>query len=283
MISHPNIDPVAFQVFGLPVHWYGLMYLFGFWFAFIIGQRLLKRPMFSSLSNMDLSNLIIAASVGVIIGGRLGYMMFYSAGYYYDNPIKILYVWKGGMSFHGGLLGAISGVAIYARTLKLPILRLMDFCALLTPPGLGLGRIGNFINGELPGRITSPDLPWAMIFKYPDSLPRHPSQIYQAFLEGVVLLIIVYVASRYKRHAGWLAGVAFMSYGVLRFMAEFFREPDAHLGFIFKFFSMGQLLSLPMIFLGLILIFRQQIFSTSRTHSEYNASTVDSRSIKKDK
>ena len=261
MIIYPNIDPVAFNVFGFSVHWYGLMYFFGFLFAAIAGRRLLKRPMFSSLRDVDMSDFIAASVMGVVWGGRLGYVLFYNPGYYFDNPAEIIKVWKGGMSFHGGLLGGIVGISLYARIMKLSLLRLLDLGALLVPPGLGLGRIGNFIGGELPGRVASPDLPWAMVFQYPDSLPRHPSQLYQAFLEGVVLMVIVYMVARHRRKAGWLAGVGFMSYGILRFGAEFFREPDAHLGFVFLNFSMGQLLSAPMLLIGVILIFRHQLFS----------------------
>lgn len=261
MIVYPNIDPVAFNVFGFSVHWYGLMYFFGFLFAVIVGRRLLERPMFSSLRDVEMSDLIAVSAMGVVLGGRLGYVLFYNPGYYFDNPAEIMKVWKGGMSFHGGLLGGIIGISLYARVMRLSLLRLLDLGALLAPPGLGLGRIGNFIGGELPGRMASPDLPWAMVFQYPDSLPRHPSQLYQAFLEGVVLMVIVYIVARHRRKAGWLAGVGFISYGILRFGAEFFREPDAHLGFVFLNFSMGQLLSAPMLLIGVVLIFRNQLFS----------------------
>lgn len=291
MIIHPHPDPVAFEVFGFGVRWYGLMYLTALGIAWGIGHRLLRRPSFSSLRGIILEDLVVAAAIGVIIGGRLGYVLFYNPAYYAQNPLEILYLWNGGMSFHGGLLGVIVSLWILARlhaidfdviaqdknndlgklneedkrvlktvtNRQIIFLRLVDLAAVLTPPGLALGRLGNFINAELPGRVTSPDLPWAMSFGIPDYLPRHPSQLYQMFLEGFLLAALLLWLARTPRPPGWLAGFFLLAYGAGRFLTEFFREPDAHLGAIAAGLTMGQLLCLPMMLIGIALINHQRL------------------------
>ncbi|MGI9337085.1 MAG: prolipoprotein diacylglyceryl transferase, partial [Gammaproteobacteria bacterium] len=255
MLVYPDIDPIAFRAFGFPVRWYGLMYLFALGLALAWGRRALARkPMFADAGIAQIVDFVTAAALGVIIGGRLGYALLYKAGDYVHDPLSVLYLWQGGMSFHGGLVGAIVAVAIYARRARAPFLRLTDLAVLLAPPGLGLGRIGNFIGGELPGRIASADLPWAMIYGHIDNMPRHPSQLYQAFLEGVVLTILMVLLSRKWRPAGWLSAMFLISYGALRFISEFFREPDAHLGLQLFDLSRGQWLCVPMIIVGALML-----------------------------
>ena len=280
MLVHPHPDPVAFAIFGFDVHWYGLMYLAGFIIAWIVGQRLLRYNSFAALRGIYLEDFVTASALGVVIGGRLGYVFFYNPSYYLQNPHEIIYLWEGGMSFHGGFLGVIIALFILAKIHALPLwaheknadpalqsvtstkhtfLRLFDFAAVLTPPGLGLGRLANFINAELPGRIASADLPWAMVFGYPDNQPRHPSQLYQMFLEGFVLAALMMWLVRRPHPPGWLAGAFVTAYAVVRFLAEFFREPDSHLGFLAFNLSMGQLLSLPMLLIGLAMMYRLQL------------------------
>lgn len=254
MIPYPDIDPLAFSVFGWPVRWYGLMYLTAFISAFILGQRFLRRPTFTDLRAMSMDELLLAGMIGVIVGGRLGYVLFYQPAFYADDPLSAVFIWKGGMSFHGGLLGVIIAVSLYARNRKLPFLRLMDFAALLAPVGLGLGRVGNFINAELPGRAASSDLPWSMVFPG-DVIARHPSSLYQAFLEGVVLFTVLQFFARRRRAPGFLSAVFLVGYGLARMFSELFREPDAHLGYLIGGLSMGQLLSLPMMLVGIALLY----------------------------
>ncbi len=252
MVVYPDIDPVAVRVFGFPVHWYGLMYLLGLGLAAAAGRRALARTaMFADAGGVRIMDFVTAAALGVIAGGRLGYVVFYKFADYMREPLSVFYLWQGGMSFHGGLIGAVLAMAVYARLARAPFLRLTDLAALLAPPGLGLGRVGNFIGGELPGRVASEDLPWAMVFRHIDDLPRHPSQLYQAFLEGFVLTVLMhYFAGRGRRRPGWLSAMFLICYGGLRFFSEFFREPDAHLGLLLFGLSRGQWLSLPMIALG---------------------------------
>lgn len=281
MFIHPHPNPVAFEVFGFGVHWYGLMYLAGFIIAWFIGRRLLRYDWFSPLRGIYLEDFITASALGVVIGGRLGYALFYNPAYYFQHPIEVFYLWEGGMSFHGGLIGVIVALLVVAKLHALPawaheeqktdaalqsvtstkhtFLRLFDFAAVLTPPGLGLGRLANFINAELPGRVASAELPWAVVFGYPDNLPRHPSPLYQMLLEGGVIAVLMLWLVRRPHPPGWLAGVFLSAYAVARFGIEFFREPDAHLGLLFINLSMGQLLSLPMLLIGLAMIYRLQL------------------------
>ena len=271
MVTHPHPDPVAFEVFGFGVHWYGLMYLLGFVVAWYLAGRQVRKRMFAAVADIGLDNLIAAAAFGVILGGRLGYVLFYKPAHYFGNPVEILQMWEGGMSFHGGLLGVVASLWVVARAARrsLPaavgerhlFLRLLDFAAIITPPGLGLGRLGNFINAELPGRVSDGGYFWLFNFGFPDSEPRHPSQLYQLAFEGVFLLVLMLWLARRPRAAGWLAGVFVFAYGCGRFGIEFFREPDRHLGLLAWGLSAGQWLSLPMLVLGLALMYRERLAS----------------------
>lgn len=254
MIVHPGIDPVAFSIGPLSVHWYGLMYLAGFVAGYWLGVVRARRPG-SGWKTEEVGDLLFYIAIGVILGGRLGYAVFYNAGYYLDNPLQILQIWSGGMSFHGGLLGVIAAMAWYAYKTRRRFFQVADFVAPLTPLGLLAGRIGNFINQELWGRPT--ELPWAMVFPAtdPSGLPRHPSMLYEAMLEGVVLFIVLWWYSRRPRRVGRVSGLFLACYGVFRFGVEFVREPDPHIGYLaFDWLTMGQVLSLPMVVLGLMLL-----------------------------
>ncbi|MDT8444244.1 MAG: prolipoprotein diacylglyceryl transferase [Desulfuromonadales bacterium] len=248
MLTFPEIDPVIFRIGPLSVRWYGLMYLLGFGAAYLLIRHL------SRLRNLDLSrdgvsDLLFYGVLGVVLGGRLGYVLFYNPLQYLSRPLEVFAVWQGGMSFHGGLLGVIIAVVVFCRRRKLPILLTGDILATSATIGLGLGRIGNFINGELWGRTT--DLPWGMIFPGGGPLPRHPSQLYEAALEGLLLFIILYSLHRLRVAEGIPFFCFFIGYGLFRFLIEFVRQPDAHLGFLWGGATMGQLLSLPMILFGL--------------------------------
>ena len=253
MFVHPHINPVAFSIGPLEVHWYGLMYLAGFLMALYLGRyRIRNRPeMGWQYSDMD--DLLFYGVLGVVLGGRLGYVLFYQPGFYLSHPWQILHVWQGGMSFHGGLLGVLIAMAVYAHKHNRKWLALMDFIAPLVPLGLGAGRLGNFINGELPGRVT--DVPWAMIFPDTDNLPRHPSQLYEFALEGIVLFIILWLYSSKPRAAGKVSALFLIGYGTARFLVEFTRAPDPFLGYLALGLTMGQWLSIPMILIGLIMFF----------------------------
>jgi phosphatidylglycerol:prolipoprotein diacylglycerol transferase len=251
MWLHPNIDPIAFSIGPLAVRWYGLMYLAGFAAAWWLGTRRIARG-HAPLTREQFDYLIFFGMIGVILGGRLGYVLFYKPGYYAAHPLEIVAVWQGGMSFHGGLLGVALAMAWIARRWRMDFLRLMDFLAPLTPLGLAAGRIANFINGELWGRVT--DVPWAMVFRGAGDAPRHPSQLYQAALEGLALFVILWWFSSRPRPRGHVSALFLIGYGVFRFIVEFTREPDAHLGLLALGLTMGQWLSVPMILLGVWLI-----------------------------
>lgn len=249
MLPYPNIDPVVVSLGPLQVHWYGLMYLVGIGGAWwLAGLRLARFD--PTWSREKLSDLVFWVALGVIVGGRLGYVLFYDLAAYLADPTLILQVWKGGMSFHGGLLGVLLCSAWFARRNGKGFFALMDFIAPFVPIGLGAGRIGNFINGELWGKAT--DLPWAMVFPTdPSQLPRHPSQLYQFALEGVALFAILWLYSRKPRPTMAVTGLFGLCYGVFRFAVEFVRVPDAQLGYLaFGWLTMGQLLCLPMILGG---------------------------------
>lgn len=253
MLLHPSINPVALQLGPLAVHWYGLTYLAAFGLFMALGLRRLRHQPFASLtgklawSRQDVEDILFLGVMGVVVGGRLGYCLFYKPAYYLVHPLEVLAVWQGGMSFHGGMLGVIAAMVWFARSRGKPWLQVADFVAPCVPTGLAAGRVGNFINGELWGRLCSPDLPWGMVFRGAGELPRHPSQIYQFLLEGLLLFVILWLYARQPRPRGSVAAMFLLGYGMFRFVAEFFREPDAHLGVLSLGMSMGQWLCLPMI------------------------------------
>ncbi len=252
MLIHPQIDPVALQFGPIAVHWYGLMYLLAFGLFLLLGRwRIVNQP-WTAWSPKMLDDVLFYGVLGVILGGRLGYILFYKPGDYLAHPLDILKVWEGGMSFHGGFLGVILAMALFAHRRKLRWLSVTDFIAPLVPLGLAAGRLGNFINGELWGRPT--DLPWGMVFRYADALPRHPSQLYQLAGEGLLLFAIVWIFAKKSRPLGAISAVFLIGYGTLRFLAEFTREPDSFLGLPGFGLSMGQWLSLPMIVAGFIML-----------------------------
>ncbi|PID42979.1 MAG: prolipoprotein diacylglyceryl transferase [Proteobacteria bacterium] len=249
MLKYPQIDPVALSLGPVKIHWYGLTYLVGFAGAWYLGTRRAARAT-SPIRPEQMGDLIFYSALGVVLGGRFGYVFFYNFDRFLADPAWALKVWEGGMSFHGGLLGVILAMLWYARKLNTTFFQLTDFVAPLVPIGLGMGRIGNFIGGELWGRAT--DVPWAMVFPRADDLARHPSQLYQFALEGVALFCILWWYSAKDRPKMAVSGMFLLWYGIFRFVVEFVREPDAHLSFIaFEWLTMGQLLSLPMIFAGI--------------------------------
>ena len=254
MIVHPDFDPVAVSIGPLAIHWYGLMYLAGFIAGGLLG-RARAAQVGSGWRPDEVMDLVFYIAVGVIVGGRLGYVLFYNPLFYLARPLDIFALWDGGMSFHGGLLGVLGAVWLYARKTRRDFLRVGDFLAPLCVPGLGFGRLGNFINQELWGRAT--DLPWAVLFHTIPDTPRHPSQLYEFALEGVALFIILWIYSSRPRAPGRVSGLFLLGYGIFRFIVEFFREPDAHLGPVaLDWVTLGQLLSVPMVLLGLYLLLR---------------------------
>jgi phosphatidylglycerol:prolipoprotein diacylglycerol transferase len=250
-IPYPQINPVFFELGPLQFRWYGLMYLLGLTGAyFLIKARASVKGL--PLSRDQIYDMVIWAALGVFLGGRLGYTLFYNLPYYLQHPTKIIAVWEGGMSFHGGLLGTIIALLCYSRRQRLSAYTIADLAAGAAPIGLGFGRIGNFINGELFGRAT--DVEWCMVFPGGGPACRHPSQIYEAILEGPLLLIILSLIGKKPTPPGTTFWTFIAGYGLCRFIVEFFREPDAHLGLIVGSFSMGQLLSLPMVILGAFML-----------------------------
>ena len=268
MLNYPNIDPVAIHIGPLSLHWYGLMYLFGFaiawwlaWWRAGSGRYSIKRE--------QVGDLVFYAAIGVIIGGRCGYVFFYDFNQFLTDPLWLFKIWQGGMSFHGGLLGVIVALWLYSRRIHVATGALLDFVAPLTPIGLGLGRLGNFIGQELWGRETT--VAWGMVFPAdPQALVRHPSQLYQAVLEGVLLFIILFWFSAKPRPNWSVSGLFLVCYGIFRFIVEFFRQPDVHIGFdLLDWVTRGQLLSLPMIVIGIIMImwaYRQPLPHHSKRH-----------------
>jgi phosphatidylglycerol:prolipoprotein diacylglycerol transferase len=277
MLVHPHYDPIAIKLGPLAVHWYGLMYLVAFVLFLLLGRFRIKRGKLSGWRVEEMDDLLFYGVLGVILGGRLGYVLFYKPEYYFSHPLDIFKVWEGGMAFHGGFLGVLIAMWLFGRKTQRGFWAITDFIAPLVPIGLAFGRLGNFINGELWGRVTTPQSWWAMGFpaaRDADSalaatnpqwqewflqygmLPRHPSQLYQAALEGLILFIILWLYSGKPRKPGQVSAVFLLGYGLFRFIAEFAREPDAFLGLLAANLSMGQWLSLPMILIGAILFWR---------------------------
>jgi len=253
MFKYPEIDPVAVSLGPLSIRWYGLMYLLGFVSGYWLLAKRAERPN-SGWTKEQVSDLIFYGAMGVILGGRVGYVLFYNFSAFLDNPIILLQVWNGGMSFHGGMLGVMFAMWWFGRKAGKTLFDILDFGAPIVPIGLGAGRIGNFIGGELWGRVT--DGPWGMVFPTGGPDPRHPSQLYQAALEGVALFTILWLFSRTNRPKYAVSGMFSLWYGIFRFTVEFVRQPDSHLGFIaFDWLTMGQLLSLPLIAIGMFLLF----------------------------
>jgi len=258
-LPFPAIDPVLIELGPFPVRWYALAYLAGLLLGWRLAQRLIARNDLFAASGppklAQLDDFLLWAAIGIVCGGRLGFVLFYNLDYYLENPLEIIQPWRGGMSFHGGAAGLMVATYLFARRQALPFLTLMDVVTAVAPVGLFFGRIANFINGELYGRVS--DVPWAILFPRGGFLPRHPSQLYEAGLEGLVLFIVLMVLVfrvRALRWPGVIAGVFLAGYGVARSIVEFYREPDAQLGYLAGGLTMGQVLSLPMILCGVIIV-----------------------------
>ncbi|MHB1421424.1 MAG: prolipoprotein diacylglyceryl transferase [Bacillota bacterium] len=252
MIAYPNIDPVALKLGPLAVRWYGAMYAAGFASSYLLVRSQLSKKRISN-ELIDIDKLFLFLIFGLFLGARIGYVLFYNFPYYLHNPSDILAVWNGGMSFHGGLIGVVLAGWIFAKRNNIDLFKLSDIVIVTAPIGLGLGRIGNFINGELFGRVTT--APWGMVFPQGGPLPRHPSQLYEFILEGLVLFTILWVYKSKGPKPGAVTAAFFVFYGLFRIIVEFFREPDVQLGFIAGPFTMGQILSAMMIIVGLVMYF----------------------------
>ena len=256
MLIHPMPDPVAFSLGPLAVRWYGLMYLLAFVLFLALGRVRLNQPHIAAAgwSREDLDDMLFYGVLGVVIGGRLGEVLFYHPAYYLSHPLEIVAVWKGGMSFHGGFLGVMAAMWLWARKRGRRLMEVMDFIAPLVPLGYAAGRLGNFINAELPGRVADASLPWAMIWPNVDQLPRHPSPLYQALVDGVLLFLLVWLFARKPRPMMAVSGVFAAGYGAARFFTEYFRTPDYEVWLGPLMISAGQMLSIPMILLGIVLL-----------------------------
>ena len=254
-LSFPHIDPVALSLGPLEIRWYALAYFAGFLFGWWYGVYLTKLSPGNRPHKDDIDDFIPWAVLGVILGGRIGYTCFYNFSYYSQNPLEIFQVWQGGMSFHGGVIGIILAIIGFSLFKKISMLRLSDIFCTAAPFGIFFGRVSNFVNGELYGRVT--EVPWGVVFPYAGDLPRHPSQLYEALFEGLILGVILFVLAKretIRNMPGFLTGVFLVFYGASRIAIEFVREPDAHIGFVFASFSMGQILSVPLVILGCALL-----------------------------
>ena len=256
MLIHPMPDPIAIALGPLAIRWYGLMYLLAFGLFILLGRLRVRQPHQAAAGwrNLDVEDMLFYGVLGVVVGGRLGEVLFYHPHYYFSHPLDIFAVWKGGMSFHGGFLGVLVAMAVWARKNGRKLMDVMDFIAPLVPLGYAAGRIGNFINAELPGRVGEATLPWAMIWPNVDSLPRHPSPLYQALIDGVLLFIVLWLYARKPRPRLAVSGVFSLGYGCARFFTEYFRMPDYEVNLGDWTISAGHMLSLPMIVLGLMLL-----------------------------
>lgn len=251
MLHYPQFDPILLRLGPLQVHWYGVMYLLGFLAAYVLGCVRARR-VGSVLTSAMMSDLIFYGAMGVVVGGRMGYVLFYQWHVLWHDPLLVFRIWQGGMSFHGGLLGVMLGMVLFARHHRVSWYALMDFVAPLVPIGLAAGRLGNFINGELWGRVS--DVPWAMVFPHAGPWPRHPSQLYEMLAEGVLMFALLWWYSDKPRPEPSVSALFLILYGAIRFVLEFFRAPDPQLGLVlFDRFSMGQVLSLPMVLCGLVI------------------------------
>ena len=265
MFVHPQFDPIAVQLGPIAIHWYGLTYLVAFGLFLWLAALRTAQPQFARVgwTRRDVEDLLFFGVLGVVIGGRLGYVVFYKPGYYAAHPLEVFAVWKGGMAFHGGLLGVLGAMWLFARSRGRHFLEVTDLIAPCVPTGLASGRMGNFINGELWGREADPGLPWAMVFPQSGAnIPRHPSQLYQFLLEGLLLFLLLWIYSRKPRNLGVVSGAFLIGYGTFRFVVEYFREPDSFLGLLALNMSMGQWLCVPMVAIGILLFWmgRQQRF-----------------------
>jgi len=252
MLQYPNIDPVIFKIGPFAMRWYGLMYVFGFVSSYLLAVHQLKKKAFN-VTRAHLDDLYFYLILGLIIGARLGYVVFYNLGFYLENPLEIFVLWHGGMSFHGGLIGSFLAGYIYIKRKKLRFFSVADLIIPTCPPGLMFGRLGNFINGELFGKPS--DVPWGMVFPQGGNIPRHPSQLYEAFPEGLLLVIILWIYKNHKKREGDVFAAFLILYGIFRIVCEIFRVPDLPIGYILGFLSMGQALSVVMIIVGLLLKF----------------------------
>lgn len=259
ILPFPNIDPVAFSIGPLSVHWYGLAYVAGIMIGWFYARKLIDRPTLwkgdtAPMTKTHLDDFLVWIAVGIVVGGRTGYILFYDLAPMLEDPVRIIEIWNGGMSFHGGLMGAIVAMILFARKNAIPVWSMFDIIAAVVPIGLFFGRIANFINGELWGRLSS--APWAIVFPTGGPFARHPSQLYEAGLEGIILLLVlaalIFGIKAFKT-PGLIAGIFVMGYGLSRIFVEFFREPDAQLGYLLgtSWLTMGMVLSLPMVLIGL--------------------------------
>ena len=256
MLIHPMPDPIALSIGPLAIRWYGLMYMVAFAQFIMLGRARIRQPHIArdGWRREDLDDMLFYGVLGVIVGGRLGEVLFYNPAYYFSHPLEIFAVWKGGMSFHGGFLGVMLAMWIWSRRVGRKLMDVMDFIAPMVPLGYAAGRVGNFINAELPGRPADPSLPWAMIWPNVDQIPRHPSPIYQALVDGLLLFIILWLFARHARPRMAVSGLFAAGYGCARFFTEYFRTPDYEVSFAGITISAGQMLSVPMIVLGIVLM-----------------------------